>query len=122
MDAIQGYIVPPHLVNELAMHLRKSCSMLTVAQAAAAAIRAFIADTSPRPPGSAQKSAQSPSQMPAQMPAQTPVQAPASAPCNDAPTRGYQWKSLFLPSGTELRMSTRDSMHYARVSGDDIIF
>jgi hypothetical protein len=36
------------------------------------------------------------------------------------PTRGYQWKSLFLPDGTELRMRFGRLSFYARVSGDAI--
>jgi hypothetical protein len=36
------------------------------------------------------------------------------------PTRGYQWKSLFLPDGTELRMRFGRLSLYARVSGDAI--
>jgi len=36
--------------------------------------------------------------------------------------RGYQWKSLFLPHATELRMLHRGDSYYARVVGDDIIF
>jgi hypothetical protein len=36
--------------------------------------------------------------------------------------RGYQWKGLFLPSGTKLRMWHGDQQHYAEVEDDDIIF
>jgi hypothetical protein len=42
---------------------------------------------------------------------------------NIAPARGYQWKTLFLPEGTELRVtSAAGTSAYARVLGDDIIF
>jgi len=34
---------------------------------------------------------------------------------------GYQWKSLFLPHGTELRMRTVAGFFYAQVSGDVIV-
>lgn len=34
---------------------------------------------------------------------------------------GYQWKSLFLPHGTELRMSTEAGNFYAQVDGDVIL-
>lgn len=34
--------------------------------------------------------------------------------------RGYQWKSLFLPDGTELRMQYKGAYHYANVVGDEI--
>src|SRR3954470_19239789 len=40
-------------------------------------------------------------------------------PC--ASIRGYQWKSLFLPEGTALRMQYRGEYHYAEVRGDAII-
>lgn len=82
MNAIQGHTLPPHLLAELAMHLRNSGSVLTVAQAA----------TEPEP-------------------------EQQNSTCD-----GYQWKTLFLPSGTELRMSTHESTHHARVVGDDIMF
>ena len=36
--------------------------------------------------------------------------------------RGYQWKSLFLPEGTQIRMSCRGTYHYAKVEGDEIIY
>jgi hypothetical protein len=36
--------------------------------------------------------------------------------------RGYQWKSVFLPSGTRLRMWYEGKHHYAEVEDDDIVF
>lgn len=101
MNAIQGHTLPSHLLAELAMHLRTSGSLLTVTEAATAAIRAWIG-------ASTQPSTQ-------QLAAPTPEQQVSAC-------AGYQWKSLFLPSGTELRMSTRESTCHARVVGDDIIF
>ncbi|WP_426100595.1 hypothetical protein [Massilia sp. TSP1-1-2] len=95
MNAIGSHTVPTHLVAELVLHLRNSGSKLSVVQAATAAIRAWIAANSPQP-------------------------SPASA--DPASSQGYQWKTLFLPSGTELRMSTRQSTYHARVEGDDILF
>ena len=49
--------------------------------------------------------------------------AAAPDPHSDAPaaTRGYQWKSLFLPHGTELRSWSYGEHNYARVEGDQII-
>lgn len=38
------------------------------------------------------------------------------------PTQGYQWKSLFLPHGTELRMTFARQSFYARVEGDAICY
>jgi hypothetical protein len=34
---------------------------------------------------------------------------------------GYQWKSLFLPSGTQVRIVIRRKTHYATVDGDRIL-
>jgi hypothetical protein len=36
--------------------------------------------------------------------------------------RGYQWKCLFLPELTELRMCCASQTFYARVEGDDIMY
>ncbi|MRW83129.1 hypothetical protein GJ698_03370 [Pseudoduganella sp. FT26W] len=44
--------------------------------------------------------------------------AKGSDPAN---LRGYQWKSLFLPDGTELRSWSYGEHNYARVVGDQII-
>ena len=35
-------------------------------------------------------------------------------------TRGYQWKSLFLPDATEIRMQYKGTYFYAKVEGDEI--
>lgn len=43
----------------------------------------------------------------------------AGAP--DAP-RGYQWKSLFLPDGTWVRMAYRGDHEYAHVEGDRLMY
>ena len=37
-------------------------------------------------------------------------------------TRGYQWKTLFLPDGTQIRMQYKGEYFYAKVVGDEIIF
>ncbi|WP_066453166.1 hypothetical protein [Castellaniella caeni] len=37
-------------------------------------------------------------------------------------THGFQWKSLFLPSGTEIRMQYKGQYHYAAVDGDQVMF
>ncbi|GJI95708.1 hypothetical protein RugamoR57_24260 [Duganella caerulea] len=39
-----------------------------------------------------------------------------------APVRGYQWKQLFLPDGTRLRVHSGDTWQGAEVIGDDLIF
>ena len=35
---------------------------------------------------------------------------------------GFSWKSLFLPSGTNLRIRYNSDYHYAKVEGDRIVF
>ncbi len=35
---------------------------------------------------------------------------------------GYQWKSLFLPSDTQIRMSYKGKYFYAKVDSDQIIY
>jgi hypothetical protein len=35
---------------------------------------------------------------------------------------GYQWKSLFLPSGTKIRIAIRRHVHHASVEGDHICY
>ena len=37
-------------------------------------------------------------------------------------TRGYQWKSLFLPEATQIRMQYKGAYSYANVEGDDIVY
>lgn len=37
-------------------------------------------------------------------------------------TSGYQWKNLFLPSGTQIRMQYKGQYYYAKVEGDSIIY
>jgi hypothetical protein len=39
-----------------------------------------------------------------------------------AAPRGYQWKSLFLPDGTWLRMAYRGDHEYAHVEGDRLMY
>lgn len=41
---------------------------------------------------------------------------------NDVVSKGYQWKKLFLPDGTELRMSYKETYYYAKVEGDKVIY
>ena len=48
-------------------------------------------------------------------------QAKLAKGCDPANVRGYQWKSLFLPEGTELRTWSYGEHNYARVVGDEII-
>ena len=36
--------------------------------------------------------------------------------------RGYQWKNLFLPDGTQIRMPYKGVYYYAKVEADQIIY
>lgn len=36
--------------------------------------------------------------------------------------RGYQWKNLFLPQGTQIRMQYKGNYSYARVEDDKIVY
>jgi hypothetical protein len=38
------------------------------------------------------------------------------------PQRGYQWPPLFLPNGTQIRMTYRKKPHYAEIAREQIIF
>jgi hypothetical protein len=38
------------------------------------------------------------------------------------PTRGYQWKQLFLPEGTFVRLRVEDEWYIAKVKGDDLLY
>ncbi|MGV7209453.1 hypothetical protein ACLB1G_16540 [Oxalobacteraceae bacterium A2-2] len=40
----------------------------------------------------------------------------------DTPLLGYQWKSLFLPEGTHLRMRRGEQSHFAQVQGGRLMF
>ena len=106
MNATAPNTLPPYLVAELAMHLRNSGSELNVMQAASAAIRAWINADKAR----------------LQAPAPAEAAAASAVAATAGPSRGYLWKNLFLPHGTELRMSTRESTYHARVDGDEIRF
>ncbi|MGO4467847.1 hypothetical protein [Pseudoduganella sp. RAF53_2] len=39
-----------------------------------------------------------------------------------APVTGYQWKCLFLPSGTRLRVHCMGQVSYGEVIGDELVF
>jgi hypothetical protein len=36
--------------------------------------------------------------------------------------KGYTWKRLFLPHGTQVRMQYKGRYYYARVEGDDLLY
>nr|WP_315221880.1 hypothetical protein [uncultured Duganella sp.] len=41
---------------------------------------------------------------------------------NAQPLRGYQWKILFLPEGTRVRMQYEEDWHSAEVVGDELMY
>lgn len=82
----------PALLHELADHLRLTGSNFAFSQALADAVHGWIAVDKERRPHA------------------------------NGPSRGYQWKSLFLPDSTELRMTCADTTFYGRVAGDQIFF
>jgi hypothetical protein len=92
MDALRAAPAAPHLLQELADHLKMSGNTNSIAQVTNDAIRAWIDADKARSPQAAE------------------------------PSRGYQWKTVFLPDSTELRMECAGTKHYARVVGDNIIY
>ncbi len=95
---------PTSLRSELADYLRVSGSHLSMAQAAGLAVRAWIA---------ADRAAQPAAHGPSQGPSHRPSHGPA---------RGYLWKTLFLPHGTQLRMVHGKQTYLAEVIGDAMMF
>jgi hypothetical protein len=93
MNATRFVLPPTEALSRLADFLEETGSPLSATEAAAAAIDEWIA---------AERS-------------QVKV-------VSATPTRGYQWKSLFLPAGTELRMHFARQVHNARVIGDSLVY
>ena len=91
-DAALTARAAPALLFELSEHLRNTGNTLPTAQALDAAIRAWIDGDQPRQPAPADQS------------------------------RGYQWRQLFLPHSTELRMECAGITFYRKVVGDDILY
>ncbi|MGZ8320705.1 MAG: hypothetical protein ACXWVD_16520 [Telluria sp.] len=83
---------PTAALNRLARFLRDTQNTLSPSDAAAQAIDQWIA-------------------------------AAAAERCaRPMPLHGYQWKSLFLPDGSELRASIDGHSHFAQVEQDAIVF
>lgn len=116
-------VLSPHRWKELAMDLRNSGSALSLEQAATLAIRAWIVDNpSELPPPPAATPDQVCGSAPERAVAAKPATHMAQPPSEPPSAEGYQWKGLFLPSGTDLRMSTREGTGRARVCGDHIMY
>jgi hypothetical protein len=101
MDATRLLPVNTDALIALDTHLRDTGSALSLAAAASLAIRAWLADNA------------------------GPIDiepAPTAHADVVADARGYQWKTLFLPEGTDLRMSCGGEVHHARVTGDAIVY
>lgn len=41
---------------------------------------------------------------------------------SESDTKGYQWKNLFLPDGTQIRMQYKGTYCYAKVEGDELMY
>lgn len=94
MNAPLDFVAPPTAaLRRLAEFLRESGSALKPKEVAEQAINQWIATAK--------------------------GQYPALAV---SPSRGYQWKTLFLPEGSELRMRYGDQSYHARVEGDAIVY
>lgn len=85
--------VSTYTIHELLDYLRDHASTQDVDDAIETAIRYWLAEMQQR----------------AHMPARQPL-------------RGYQWKSLFLPEGTQIRVFYQADCAYAQVIGEKIIF
>ncbi|MET0322370.1 MAG: hypothetical protein ABW069_16745 [Duganella sp.] len=46
----------------------------------------------------------------------------ANERANAMPAQGYQWKQLFLPQGTRVRLRSNEMWHTAQVEGDELIY
>lgn len=144
----------------LIQHLRGTDSNLSLGEAAALAIRAWLADGARAPDApaadalhanapAADASADGPPALCSRCANERAHEAPAhkqlaanafaedelsdrigtaagarepSAYGSARACRGYQWKELFLPDGTDVRMHCDGEVHQARVSGDCIIY
>lgn len=93
MEFIGTLTLPTATQRALSEYLRETRSHLTLNDAAIVAIDAWLAANRPAQP-------------------------------HDDTTvlRGYQWKTLFLPDGTDLRMLYDGNGHYAHVRGDHLTY
>jgi hypothetical protein len=46
----------------------------------------------------------------------------AKGPSLGDPTKGYHWKELYLPNGSELRMTYRGQIHHAQVRNEKLVY
>lgn len=110
MNAASLLPVDPDTLVALSSHLRDTGSEHSLLGAASLAIRAWIvADSAPTGAKGSRPG-----------PAAAAAAAPALATTHCA-ARGYQWKELFLPDGTDMRMHFEGETYHARVIGDAIV-
>lgn len=93
MDAERGLPIESSLVQRLQAHLMCRGGAPDLQHALSAAIEMWLAEQSKLRIGS-----------------------------DPASVRGYQWKSVFLPEGTQLCTRSYGESQYARVQGEEIIF
>ena len=94
MFATVSVAVPTPVMCELLMYLQRTGNVQQPDEAVAAAIQQWLAAMQTFPP----------------------------QPAPGTLLRGYQWKTLFLPDGTRLRMQYRGDHEYAIVEGDSLIY
>jgi hypothetical protein len=92
MIARETPALPEDAQRDLENFLRKSGRPLSVAEAARCAVKAWLAEQT------------------------------VDAEENGPHLGGYQWKNLFLPNGTEVRMTFDGRSFYAAVEGDRIVY
>ena len=100
-----GSLIPmdPDTLIALGLHLRDTGSDLSLADAVSLSIRAWVAGSAPA--------------------RVTGLRArPDSQALARSAARGYQWKELFLPDGTDLRMQFGGDTYHACVNGDAIVY
>lgn len=114
MEDLHGCQLPLHAWSALISYLHESGSNENPETVAALAIEDWIAHQQRRA-ASSRTSSQTSSRTSSRTSSQTSAGVPERG-------RGYQWKGLFLPSGTRLRMWHGDRQHYAEVEDDDIVF
>ena len=93
MNAVVSVLIDPAPMLALSTFLASSGSALSPGQAAACAIKDWLAS-----------------------------RQQADAKSAPAGPRGYRWKCLFLPEMTQIRMVYKGRTYHAQVIGDDIVY
>jgi hypothetical protein len=119
--------LPSHTWSALVAYLHESGSSADPEEVIGLAIEEWIAQQRRRAApedraGGAGTARNDPGNAPGDDPGDDPDSEPGDSAGDDDPGRGYQWKTLFLPAGTRLRMWYDGKFHYADVVGDDIRF